>query len=381
MSETWLKRIGFYTGGPPFDGSTLAGQALGGSETALIQATRALRDRGHEVTVFNNCSRAADHEGVLYLPVRTHLDRMLSTRYEVFIASRLFDCFSWPLQARLKVLWNHDLLDRPAALRQVQGRFDLMLVLSRFHRRNYLTHLPDLANRLIVTRNGLDLNLIKKASQGVPRNPNKVIYASRPERGLKILLEGIWPRLAAIKPDLKLHICGYNVDRTILPPGLLDLYDYLAALMARSPNVVNLGSLSKEDYYRHLAESALMLYPCTFPEVSCLAVLEAQACRTPVLTTDDFALSETVRMAEFRIPGRPGRPSYDQMFLERAIQILTEPGWAVERAGRAAAMVEKEHDWSNIVAEWDRAFDLTLASKTKLSALKDSGIKSHAALV
>ena len=355
--------MGFYTDGPAFDGGTLGRQALGGSETALIQAARNLARRGWRVNVFNNCQTPGIYEGVRYRPIKDFPAVYSSEGFDVFVVSRFHSFFTLPFQAGLKVLWNHDILDRPQDLRAVAGRIDLFFVLSEFHKNNYLTRIPEIAPHTVVTRNGLDFELIDRAAAGAIKNPDKAVYASRPERGLKVLLEDIWPRLHKARPSLILHLCGYDPGTAESVPDLAEQYREIEALADQSPNVVRLGALPKEEYYRHLAESSLMLYPCTFPEISCIAALEAQALRTPIITTDDFALSETVKVREFLTPGRPGRTGYNQEFVSKALYFLDHPERAAELADRARMEIGAEYSWPTITAEWERIFRLSLISR------------------
>ena len=228
-------------------GGTLEHRALGGSETALVQAARSLAEQGHRVTVFNNCPNPDIYDRVMYYPLRHFPSVSAFTTWDVFIVSRFFDFFKVPFKAHLKVLWNHDTLDRPRALRQVLDRIDILFVLSNFHRDNYLTRIPWLSDNIFVTRNGLDLDLIDLSAAGAIKDPQKVIYASRPERGLKPLLENIWPGLSARIPGLTLYLCGYQVDRRDLAPGLTDLYAQIDRLIQTSRNVISLGCLTKKD--------------------------------------------------------------------------------------------------------------------------------------
>lgn len=366
MSETPAMTIGLFTDGPAFDGASLAHHALGGSETALIQAARALAERGHRVTVFNNCARPIRRDGVLYLPWRSYARLDRRTFFDVFIVSRFFGFFQVPMRAGLRVLWNHDTLERPDDLRQVLGRIDLVFCLSRFHRDQYLSLVPELQGRVLITRNGVDLGLIDRAAGRVERDPNKVLYASRPERGLKVLLEDIWPQLSADRPGLTLSLCGYSRPNQAEPAALAELYRYLNLLAEKTPGVVQLGALTKDAYYAHLAEASLMAYPCTFPEISCIAALEAQACRTPMATTDAFALSETVQIDAYKVDGRPGSETYNRRFIERARYLLDHPGQAAAWAEQARVAVEKAYTWPGIAAEWERVFDLTLRSRRRL---------------
>ena len=356
-------RIGFFTDGPPFDGGSPERQALGGSETALVQAARSLARQGHRVMVFNNCKAPGVFDQVTYQPARSFPIYSANPGFDVFIVSRFYEFFRLPFSAGLKVLWNHDTLDRPSGLRAVLDRIDLLLVLSRYHRDNYLTRLAGADQKLFVTRNAVDLSLIDQCVMETQKKPNRVIYASRPERGLHVLLESIWPRIKAVRPDLKLALCGYEVAKADLAPGLAELYRHIDSLIDQSPDVTVLGSLPKREYYRQLAGSALMLYPCTFPEISCIAAIEAQACGTPIITTRGFALNETVKPDAYKISGRPGTEEYDRAFAETALNFLDDPKFSKIESDKARKAVEKQYTWDAVTTEWVRVFRLALKSK------------------
>ncbi|MDR3039006.1 MAG: glycosyltransferase family 4 protein [Candidatus Adiutrix sp.] len=358
------RKIGFYAGGPPFAGDSLErGEALGGSETAFIQMTRALARRGHRVWAFNSCPRPGNHGGVLYHNFNATLGVLARESFDIFVASRCPAFFNLPISAGLKVLWNHDTLDNPRELKLIHDEIDLFLVLSNFHRNNFLTRLPHLDDRLVVTRNGLDFELLDQSS-AEETDPHKLIYASRPERGLKLLLEDIWPRLHHWNPDLQLQVCGYQLKLEGLPPRLEEVYRRVDYLLAHTPGVVNLGSLGKRDYYRHLSRSALMLYPSIFPEISCLAVLEAQGLGVPVLTSDAFALAESVADPQLRVGGRPGSPEYTHAYVDRALALLGHRRELARLGREARTAVRARYGWDLVAAEWERLFDLNLRAKS-----------------
>lgn len=363
MSEAL--KIGFYTAGVPFEGDALErGGGLGGSETAFIQVARALARRGHQVIAFNTCERPGEYEGVTYHSFSDSLPILASEHFDVFVVSRYSAFFNLPFSAGLKVLWNHDTLDNPKELRQVHDEIDLFLVLSNFHKDNYLLRLPQIDDRLVLTRNGLDFDLLDQASSG-RRDPNKLIYASRPERGLKTLLESIWPRLYRWNPDLRLYICGYQITLAGLPPQLEELYRQVNYLLESVPGLEILGGLAKPDYYRHLSESVLMLYPSVFPEVSCIAALESQALGVPVLTSDAFALSETVVTPTTLVGGRPGSEQYVNDYVERAISLLSNREEVSRLGERARGEIRGRYGWDKIAEEWDRLFSLNLRAKAR----------------
>jgi glycosyltransferase involved in cell wall biosynthesis len=341
------------TDGPPFTGSSPEEQALGGSETALVQMARALKNRGHRIQVFCNCPQPGLYQGVLYRSRQDIVKAVGEERFDALVVSRFLPVLDLPWQAGVRILWNHDLLDIPHALRERLPGLDACLVLSRYHAANYLSRLPELSSKLAITRNGLDLSLLARASQGVARVEGRLTYVSRPERGLRLLLEEIWPRLLLDMPHLTLSLCGYQIEEEDLPQAVIDEYAHISKLIKTSPRVENLGPLPKEQYYAHLASCQALLYPCIFPEISCLAVLEAQALGTPLITTDGFALKESVLTSEFRVAGQPGSPGYVENYLARCREILGNADKTRELILEAQRRIHLSYDWSEIAEEWE----------------------------
>src|SRR4051794_11172951 len=54
-----------------FDGTFLNTRPLGGSESSIIRLAGAFAQRGHDVTVYNNCDGPIEHEGVKWRPLST----------------------------------------------------------------------------------------------------------------------------------------------------------------------------------------------------------------------------------------------------------------------------------------------------------------------
>jgi glycosyltransferase involved in cell wall biosynthesis len=362
-------KIAFITDGEPFHGASPEERALGGSETALVQISRKLAKLGHKVKVFCRCPAPGDYHGVSYEDRRGLVAAALEQRFEILIVSRFFTAFDLPIQAGLKVLWNHDILDKPRLMAERLDQIDLAFVLSDYHAQNYIERLPACQSRLVQTRNGLDLELMDRGAAGVVKSPVRVTYVSRPERGLKQLLEYIWPRLKRQIPQLELKICGYQVELTDLHPALQAEYAKIDRLLEQSEGVEHLGPLPKEGYYTHLASCQALLYPCTFPEISCISALEAQALGTAIITSDEFALKQTVQEPLFKVPGVPGSPQYLEAYTNRALQILGEPHKYADATARAKSQVRRDYSWERIAAEWADLFEQKLEERLKAKPL------------
>ena len=351
------KVIGFFADGLPFDGGTVHHRSLGGSESAVYYMARELHLLGYEVWVVSNCDQPGAYEGVRYVHKRDFKSLALQTEFDVFIVSRFYSFFQVPFRSRLNILWNHDMLGNKFVLMKYLPRIHALFNLSRFHVESYLAKIPELKPMIRQTRNGIDPSAVNRATLGRKKVRGKMIYASRPERGLKPLLESIWPKLRSTFPGLELYICGYEVHGQGIPAGVKNLYSYLDGLIRESPGVHPLGTLSKKDYYLHLAEAQLMLYPCDFPEISCIVALEAQACKTPIITTKGFALRETVGVEDWLVDGLPGSREYLDGFIGKVEFLLTNNCFYEESAQQGYQWVMPRFTWPTIAWEWSELFE------------------------
>ena len=98
-----------------------------------------------------------------------------------------------------------------------------------------------------------------------------------------------------------------------------------AELAQRYPsNVMMMGQLSKSALYQQISSSQLWTYPTNFPEIFGIGLAEAQACGTPVISTEDFAVKETVKngVGGVLIPGNPVEKEYVDEFVKTVLRLL-----------------------------------------------------------
>ena len=380
-----------YTEGLGFDGRTPFERSLGGSESAVVFMARELARRGHRVRVFCNCAPMAsavelpkqrqrqatadyadcadegasavelpkqrgpgEYDGVAYHDL-TEFGRFVEEgECNVFVCCRHLRGLAAPVRSAVNVVWNHDLMVKPAArqLMSLMYKVDRLVVLSEFHKEQFQRHLDVPEERYVVTRNGVDLELVEEATAGVERDRNRLIYTSRPERGLEVLL-AIWPELKASRPELKLAVAFYEN-----PGADAQMAEYVGALRRMGeqlPGVEFLGALSKRELYREMAGSGLLVYPAMFPEVSCITAIEAAGCGTPVVASRYCGLKETVAEGEtgVLVPGDPRGEEYQRGFVEAVVGLVEEEGrWqGMSEAGKRR--VEERYQWGRIAEEWE----------------------------
>jgi len=359
--------IVIYTEGLPFDGRTPFERSLGGSESAVVFMARELARRGHRVRIYCHCPRPGEYDGVVYHDLTDFGEFVETGECDVFVCCRHLRGLTAPIRSRVNVLWNHDVMVKPVAshVMSLMYKLDRLFVLSEFHKEQFQRHLDVPEERYIVTRNGVDLALVDESISGVGRDPNRVIYTSRPERGLDVLLT-MWPEMKERRPDLKLAIAHYEN-----PAADAQMAEYVGTLRRfaeQLPDIEFLGPLNKRDLYRELARSALVVYPATFPEVSCISMIEAAACGAPVVTSRYCALKETVADGEsgVLVPGEPHGEEYQQGFVDAVIGLLDDEARWQELSAAARRRVEERCQWKDIAGEWDGLFEKLRAGASSL---------------
>ena len=376
--------------GLPMSGDTIkAGQPLGGSETAGLQACAALAKLGHRVTLFCNTEHQHAADGVTYLPFgwvpgagpgntaqfpKGMFDYLRATPSDVVIVQRQPMVFQFDYPSKCNVLWQHDLATKsgPSNFGHVVWNLDRIWVLSQFMKQQYQSVHggPDSLYR--VTRNGVDLSLI----DSVPtqeRDRFKCMFTARPERGLDILLTQAWPEILKREPRAKLYLSRYQ-DPTTLP-----LYTELAQLAKQyGDSVVDLGHLGKQELYKHYKQARLFLYPSVFEEISHISQVEVGGCGAVMIGPWKGACPETAAGTHVLLrddgsvgaegdpidPGlRPVTPAFVRSFVDHAVALMHDDArW--ERLSKAARARAEQWQWGPVAEDWTEQFHEIIGRKS-----------------
>lgn len=369
--------IGIVTAGLAIDPQTFGQTALGGSETALICMARALGAEGQKVTVFcvldgPQGQRDPVSPNVQYFHVNDFDAHMLIRNFDAMIVSRHIGYALKNIRAGTIWYWAHDIAP--------QGGFDdsaflvdRMLFLTNYHRGLYEATLHKGFYPLMrVTRNGIEADRIELArtsgihdpddvvlsmlGRNMRKHANRFCYTSRPERGAMFLLGSIWPQIRKQIPDATLHLAWYQVKNMAIMDSVQRDIDFVASLVQQSEHlgVHYHGALSKDDLYGMIQSCNAMLYPCTFPESSCITAIEAMALGTFPITTNAYALPETLGEYGYLIDGHPGTPDYDDAFIKTAVDLYEQFDDVRIKDNRfeMSAFIRMHHDWKTIAKEW-----------------------------
>jgi glycosyltransferase involved in cell wall biosynthesis len=300
------------TVGLTYDGTTLEKRGLGGSESAVILISKELAKIGFDVTVYNNCidSQASPgmYDGVKYID-HTQIDEY-DDNYDVVFSSRsVFPFFPGSIyhfipKSKWKVLWMHDTFckgDENLEEMVVSGLINEVFTLSDFHTNYTLNNehgkkrmFDVLKHRNFQTRNGAvkyinEVDLSKK-------DPNHFVYNASVTKGLKPLLQLIWPDVKRLIPDAHLTVIGgYYRFRDGSEPDEQekDLVNFREDERYKQLSVSFTGVIKQQEIAEILSNATYMIYPADFPETFGISTLESLLYKTPLITCRFGALEET----------------------------------------------------------------------------------------
>jgi len=299
--------IAILAAGMPFDAHTIdQGNSLGGSESVALGLAEELGRRDHNVLVFTSHPdpQSKEDSRVRFTNIQNYEAYAGAYPHHTSIVQRIPLLFSRRSLSQLNILWQHDLpmIEAGHEFRSALWNIDRVAFVSQFHKREY--------ERVYETgfdqRSVKDLFRVVHNAVDVPEDPvgampfdsNRILYTSRPERGLDVLLGEIFPKVLERNPKATVHICTYDnpTDRTA---HIIQRCKELGAQYG--DKVIWLPPQSKANLYTLMRCSGVLAYPCPSPampdfaEVSCITFMEAMQCGLPVATTRWGASTETLK--------------------------------------------------------------------------------------
>ncbi len=345
---------------------------IGGSETAAVCMARELTKIGHKVTVLSQCGdMEGQYDGVNY----AHFER--ATKHpedfpsDIFISSRHPHVFEFPFKYKASFVWAHDIhVGHPTAkLGQQLLKVDRFFCLSNWHKEFFLETYPFLyKDRIIVTKNGIDLNYFKELPQ---KEGNKLIYSSSPDRGLERLLD-LFPRIRAEVPDAELHIYyGFHNWKKMAETfgnseelQKIKFFEDLLEEKSKQGGIVYHGRVSKPELAHAFLTAKVWPYPTWFTETYCITAIEAQAAGCVPVTTALAALPETVSHGFILKPPNTAE-EYGNAFVKRVVNLLQNEENRAKFAEAGREFTFKYHGWDQVASAWEHHFHETLKAKAE----------------
>ena len=248
----------------PWEASDYDKGLLNGSEEMVVEFSRELANRGHDVTVFSSLDIGYYIDGYFSkknIVTYQNLKSLVNHPHEGILIA-----FKNPLALYLsgfsqKYLWTADSNKLNSRLMQM---CDGLYGISLWHE-NELKELNYGYHLISHIEPGVNLS---EESNKIKRIPKQCLYASSPDRGLDFLLE-IWPEIKKVHPDATL-ITTYSKTNRRTNKEMNKLYQ----------------------------QSDILAYPCSGQERYCITAIKAQMYGTIPCVIPHMALQDTVQFGE-----------------------------------------------------------------------------------
>jgi tetratricopeptide (TPR) repeat protein len=117
------------------------------------------------------------------------------------------------------------------------------------------------------------------------------------------------------------------------------------------------GPRPQPELAAELASASVLAYPNSYPETSCIAVLEAMAAGCLVVTSERWALPETSAGFARLVPTDGGRETYVERFVAETVQALSwlagpDTAEVEEQLRRQVTHVNERHTWTALADAW-----------------------------
>jgi glycosyltransferase involved in cell wall biosynthesis len=352
--KKWPKRsIAIYVGQSPlgiWGPWSLNEGGVGGSEEAVVRLTRLLAKLEWKVTVYG-CpgERAKTYEGVEW---KQYWEMNAKDTFDIFVSWRQPHVFDYKLKARKRYLWLHDIVPETEFTKERIKNFDRAIFVSQYHAdRPEFKSIPKA--KKFVSANGIDSALFSKMPK-VTRDPYRCIYMSANERGLRVLLE-IWPDVKKAVPKATLDayygwqsfdaIQRDNPERMMWKATMIQKMKELKGVTER-------GRIGQDDLHKEIFKSGIFAYPCTFPEVSCITAMKAQAGGAIPVTSDFANLKDVIHFGE-KVPMGEFDEEGIEHYKKRLIYWLQHP--EKQEAIRVKMMLatQREFSWTHVAQQWN----------------------------
>ncbi len=335
--------------------------ALGGSQSAACYLARTLVRKGHDVFYFNSTLAPGMHDGVdcrnwhRIAVAEAHalaLDAVVCLLV-AGLGRHLREIFA----PKAMVLWNQHAHDQPAvqALRDPAEReaYDGFAMVSDWQRGEFAHTFGIDPGRMVVLRNAIAPTFagLFPGGQSIlaqKATPPILVYTSTPFRGLDLLLAA-WPTIRTAVPDARLQVFS---SMSVYHTSTADdeaAYGRLYRLCRETPGIEYFGSIPQPQLAIRLRAATMLAYPNTFPETSCIAVIEAMASGCRIVTSNLGALPETTAGFASLISGDNHGEAWLQQFSAEVVRVL---GDQASRPAESELLLRRQVAHVNAACSW-----------------------------
>jgi glycosyltransferase involved in cell wall biosynthesis len=202
-------------------------------------------------------------------------------------------------------------------------------------------------NKISTITNGIDFELFK--SNGNKKLKNTLLFVSildkyHEYKGFDYLLD-------SLKIIIKTHP---KIELLVIGEGeLKNYYSKKAREMDLVKNVIFLGQKNQDEVAKYCNKASILILPSIDIEGFGIVLLEAMACKIPVIATDIVGVAREVKQNNC---GIIVKPKDSQALAEAIIKLLKNPKLAKKMGENGRILVEEKWGWEKIAKKVEKIY-------------------------
>jgi glycosyltransferase involved in cell wall biosynthesis len=252
-----------------------ADMSLGGSEQAIVNLVNNWAAKGKKVAVYGEVPEKT-FNGVDYINWKKF---PFENKHNIVILWRLYGIWAgapFSIKAKQIYLDCHDNFGGhfPETWKKYGSVINKIFFKSEFHKDEFEKHTGETISKdkYSIISNGIRVEEFRQNKEKVPRNPYRFCYCSCYMRGLKEILQFIWPIIYNYEPRAELHV--YYGMNNIRDDNIKNMFVQLLS----QPGVMDHGRQPMEIIAREKHMSNYQLYVSNTPiEIDCISIRESLA--------------------------------------------------------------------------------------------------------
>lgn len=347
------KDIAYFCGynSTPWNPRIAEEKGVGGSEEAVINLAKRWAKQGYNVDVFcnTNLPKPEVFEGVTYKPWWMYNVR---DKYDAVVMWRHPKMMDYEINSDNVFVDMHDVMPSTEFTPERLEKIKKVFVKTKSHRVLF-PNVPD--EKIAIVPNGIEPELFEEK---IEKNPYLILNTSSPDRHIDATLD-VFEELIKRQPDKPWKLAWYYgwknyVDFRQDDPEAMEYYKIQSE---RFNKLVKEGRaeggtmISHKEIARKYLEAGIFFYPTQFYEIHCISAVKAQLAGCYSVTSDAFALNETIQYGtKINTDSKrwyDGEKTFGDVQIDKYIEALS--------IGEERELeIEGEREWAKENFNWDK---------------------------
>ncbi len=329
---------------------------LGGSESAVVHLANSWAKRGKAVQVFLKCDKLEYVPSLIYKGVTyKHANKFsFKDTYNNLILWRVSGLLLLNQYAKINAkkvfvdLHDHNKEQYNIAYEKYLTKIDKVFYKSQFHKElPKLEYKIDTESNAVIIPNGCEYNLFNYDK--TPKDEFRFQYSSSYFRGLKDILQWMWPEIVQRIPKATLHLYyGFN------DTDPKEQREEIETLIKNSKNVYDHGRVSRLILSEEKKKASYHLYPTlTTSEICCISLKESLLAENILILSDKNIFSTFPGLQMKYTDGMPMDAYYTLAGIKTAEDLLNPDNEeAIKNIRVNGKKIEQIKRWEDVADLW-----------------------------